>query len=219
MDMIHLCGVVGALIKPEKVVGPTTCLPLLGILLDTVRQEAQLPDDKLQALVSELTEFQSKARSATNSSKRNLLSLIGKLSFACKVVPECRIFLRWLLDLAHSVHHYHEEVYINKEALLDIQWWLQVASQWNGKAFFLKPSWMPPDEFQLYTDASSTVGYGAYWAGAWFCGTWPPTLANKSIDWKELYAIVVACATWGDSWVGNCKWVLFHCDNQAVTSV
>ena len=57
MDMIHLCEVVGAIIKPEKVVGPTTCLPLLGILLDTVKQEAQLPEDKLQALISQLTEF------------------------------------------------------------------------------------------------------------------------------------------------------------------
>ena len=47
MDTIHLCGVVGTLIKPEKVVGPTTCLPLLGILLDTVRQGAQLPEDKI----------------------------------------------------------------------------------------------------------------------------------------------------------------------------
>lgn len=166
--MIHLCGVVGAFIKLEKVVGPTICLPRLGILLDTVRQEAQLPGDKLQALVKELTEFQNKARSATKSSKRNLLSLIGKLSFACKVVPAGHMFLRWLLD-----HHYHEEVYINEEALLDIQWWLQFASQWNGKAFFLEPSWTPPG-------ASSTIGYGAYWAGAWFCGTWPPTLANKA---------------------------------------
>lgn len=69
----------------------------------------------------------------------------------------------------------------------------------------------------MYTDVSSTIGYGAYWAGAWFCGTWLPTLANKSIEWKELYTIGVACTTWGDSWAG--KRVLFHCDNQAVTSV
>ena len=120
-DMIHLCGLVGALIKPEKVVGPTTCLPLLGILLDTVQQEARLPEDKLQALVSELSDFKSKAQSATTCSKRNLLSLIGKLSFACKVVPAGRIFLRRLLDLAHSVHHYDEAVHINEEALLDIE--------------------------------------------------------------------------------------------------
>ena len=215
MDMIHLCSLVGALIKPEKVVGPTTCLPLLGILL--VQQEAQLPEDKLQALVSVLSEFKSKAQSMATSSKCSLLSLIGKLSFACKVVPAGRIFLRCLLDLAHLVHHYNEAVHISKEALLDIEWWLDFAIQWNRKAFFLEPNWTPPAEFQLYTDASSTIGYGAYWARAWLCETWPPMLANKSIYWKELYAIVVACTMWGEQWAG--KRVLFHCDNQAVTNI
>ena len=67
---------VGALIKPEKVVDPTTRLPLLGILLDTVKQEVQLPEDKLQAQISQLTEFQKKAQSAK---KPSLLSLIRKL--------------------------------------------------------------------------------------------------------------------------------------------
>ena len=84
MDMIQLCGQVGALIKPEKVIGPTTSLPLLGILLDTINQEAKLPDDKLVALLSELAEFKKWATIKQTSSKRKLLSLIGKLSFACK---------------------------------------------------------------------------------------------------------------------------------------
>ena len=31
----------------EKVEGPTTCLPFLGIIVDSDRMEARLPDDKL----------------------------------------------------------------------------------------------------------------------------------------------------------------------------
>ena len=54
LDMDQLCGPVGALIKLEKLLGPTTLLPLLGILLNTIEQEAKLPDDKLSALLSEL---------------------------------------------------------------------------------------------------------------------------------------------------------------------
>ena len=84
IDMVQLCGHVGALIKPEKVIGPTTSLPLLGILLDTINQEAKLPDDKLASLLSELAELKKMAMSKQTSSKRNILSLIGKLSFACK---------------------------------------------------------------------------------------------------------------------------------------
>ena len=56
MDMVQLCGHVGALIKPEKVIGPTTSQPLLGILLDTINQEAKFPDEKLEALLLELAE-------------------------------------------------------------------------------------------------------------------------------------------------------------------
>ena len=74
MDMIQLCGQIGALIKHEKVIGPTTSLPLLGILLDTINQEAKLPDDKLVALLSELAEFK---EWATIKQTRKLLSLIG----------------------------------------------------------------------------------------------------------------------------------------------
>ena len=155
MDMIQLCGQVGALIKPEKVIGPTTSLPLLGILLDTINQEAKLPDDKLVALLSELAEFKKWATIKQTSSKRKLLSLIGKLSFACKVVPAGRIFLRRLLNIAHSVQHLEDQVHITSEALLDIEWWLQFASTWNGKAFFSRP--------QLDASRSIPVVHGCFW--------------------------------------------------------
>ena len=158
MDMVQLCGQVSALIKPEKVIGPSTSLPLLGILLDTINQEAKLPDDKLAALLSELEEFKRMASIKQTSSKRKLLSLIGKLSFACKVVAagHTRMFLRRLLNMAHSVQRLDNQVHITSDALLDIEWWLRFASSWNGKAFFLDPDWIPPDQFQLYTDASGT---------------------------------------------------------------
>lgn len=34
-------------IAPHKTVGPTTCLEYLGILLDTVKMEARLPEEKI----------------------------------------------------------------------------------------------------------------------------------------------------------------------------
>ena len=119
--------------------------------------------------------------------------------------------------MAHLIQHYDETVQISNEALLDIEWWLKFASNWNGKAFFLEPEWMPPDEFQLYTDASGTLGYRAYWAGAWFSQKWPQDLINKPIEWKELYAVVIACEAWGKYWAG--RRILFHCDNKALTDV
>ena len=85
------------------------------------------------------------------------------------------------------------------------------------KAFFLEAKWTPAHHLELYTDASSTVGFGAYWDGAWFSQPWPSLLMSKPIDWKELYAIIMACEVWGKHWRG--KRLLFHCDNQAIVQV
>jgi len=81
----------------------------------------------------------------------------------------------------------------------------------------LESEWTPPPVMQLYTDASSTLGYGAYWQGHWFNSKWRTNQQEYSIQWKELYAIVAAAQTWGHLW--SRKRILFHCDNQAVTEI
>ena len=90
-------------------------------------------------------------------------------------------------------------------------------ANWNGKAFFLDPTWTPAYHLQLYTDASSTIGFDAYWNGAWFSQPWPQSMMSNPIEWKELYAIVMACEVWGKHW--SSKRLLFHCDNQAIVHV
>ena len=81
----------------------------------------------------------------------------------------------------------------------------------------MDPTWTPAPELQLFTDASGALGFGGYWKGAWFSQPWPPHLASKPIEWKELYAIVIACETWGTHWSG--RRILFHCDNHAIVQV
>ena len=166
--MLSLCSILGVPIKQEKVEGPTTTMSFLGIELDTRAQQARLAHDKLVEILQKLRWFADKHTHRTTSSKCDLLSLISKLVFACKVVPAGRIFLRCLLDLAHSVQHLHQCIHITNDALLDIQWWLDFSRDWNGKAFFIDPDWTPASHLHIFMDASSTLGYGAYWNGAWF---------------------------------------------------
>ena len=216
-DMLTLCQAVQAPLKPEKVIGPATLLIILGIELDTIKRQARLPQEKLTSLLEELHSFILLHSTERMCTKRQLLSLIGKLAFACKVIPAGRIFLRRLLDTAHSRDCLSDKIPISNDGLQDILWWQKFVRPWNGTAFFLEPNWTPAPELQLFTDAASTLGFGAYWNGAWFSQPWPPHLASKSIEWKELYAIVIACETWGAHWSG--KRILFHCDNQAVVQV
>ena len=58
--------------------------------------------------------------------KQELLSLIGKVSFVCKVIPASQTFLHKLIDLSttvsklYLVHH----IRLTSDAQLDVQWWL-----------------------------------------------------------------------------------------------
>ena len=99
--------------------------------------------------------------------KRQLLSLIGKLAFTCKVIPAGRILLCCLLDTAHSVDDLEHNIHIDSEAIQDIVWWQKFSSSWNGKGIFLESKWTPAHSLHLYMDASSMIGYGAYWNGAY----------------------------------------------------
>ncbi len=179
--------------------------------------QARLPQEKLAALLEELAQFSLLHASRKSCTQRQLLSLIGKLAFTCKVIPAGRIFLRRLLDTAHSVDSLDKHIPFTDDAVKDVEWWRRFATQWNGIAFFLDPTWTPAHELQLYTDAAGNLGYGAYWNGQWFSQPWPAHLSSKSIEWKELYAIVIACEAWGSHWSG--RRLLFHCDNEAVVHI
>ena len=47
MGFIGLCERLGVPLAPTKTVGPSTTIPFLGIILDSVIQEARLPEDKI----------------------------------------------------------------------------------------------------------------------------------------------------------------------------
>lgn len=73
-------------------------------------------------------------------------------------------------------------------------------------------------DMQLYTDASSTIGFGGFYQRKWFCSPWPdelPSINNKNLSmaFLELYPIVVAALLWGSEW--KRKKILFYCDNEA----
>ena len=148
--------------------------------------------------------------------KHELLSLIGKLSLATKVVPAGCLFLRRLIDLSTTVDRLHHHLRIGAEARADLEWWARFLPQWSGRAKFLDPQWSSPASLNLYTDASGSHGFGAYFDGAWLRGIWPPhqTLPHHSIQWQELFAILVAASAWSERLCS--RHVTFHCDNQAV---
>ena len=78
----HLCHRLGVPLALEKVEGPTTSLPFLGIVLDSEHLKARLPEDKLVRIQRLLVRWLDKKK----ATKREILSLVGLLQHAAKVV-------------------------------------------------------------------------------------------------------------------------------------
>ena len=201
----------GVPLAPAKIEGPTTRITYLGIEIDSVKFTIKLPEDKLHSLQVELALWVNR-RSCT---KKELLSLIGKLSFAAKVVKPGRMFLRRLIHLSTTVHSLHYRIYLNAEARADISWWIKFLPSWNGVSI-IQTNYIDSNQLQLFTDASN-LGFGAVYGNHWFSCPWPPSFTHHHINVKELFAIVAAVFTWGHLW--HNKQILLFSDNLSVCTI
>lgn len=66
---------------------------------------------------------------------------------------------------------------------------------------------------ELTSNASGHWGCGAWSQCNWFQYPWPADTMHHHIAFKELFAVLLACAVWGDSWGG--ARIHSRCDNQA----
>ena len=208
--MVKTCDRLGVPLAIQKLEGPSTNIVFLGILLDTDKLEIRLPTEKLQNLQLMLDSWAQK-RACT---KRELLSLIGTLSHACKVLPPGRTFLRRMIDLSRQPRKMDHWVRLNKEFHSDLTWWRTFLPTWNGTNMMQSLDFQAPPDAHVYTDAAGSWGYGGCWEEKWFHNQWITTWQSQNIATKELLPIVVACGLWGREW--SKQLVLFHCDNQSV---
>ena len=124
---VHLCQRLGLPLKWQKLEGPATVLGFLGILLDTQRMEMRLPQEKLKELKLLINKWTSREA----GKKYELLSLIGKLSHAAKIITPGRIFLRQMINVVHLVKHLDHWVHLNQEFKSDLAWWQTSIDTWN----------------------------------------------------------------------------------------
>lgn len=210
---LQLCGQLGVPISKSKVEGPATVLTFLGISLDTETMELRLPEEKLRRLKTLTQQWKTK-RSCT---KRDLLSLIGHLQHACRVVRPGRTFLRRIITLSTYPKELHHHVRLNAAFRSDLQWWATFLEEWNGVSMMIQDRHMSPQAI-VTSDASGNWGCGAFNSDSeWFQLQWPSSWKGVHITVKELVPIVVACAVWGKQWQG--KSIRCNCDNAAVVAI
>ena len=207
--LVQTCRVLGIPLAIEKVDGPATVLEFLGILLDTDRMEARLPQEKFERIKTTIEVWLHRK----NATKREVLSLVGILQHAAKVIRPGRTFVSRMYSTAAKVQELDYFTRLNKEFQSDLYWWHVFLGMWNGVSF-LQPKSTPDATIQ--TDASGSWGCAAFYRGQWLQWEWPAEWANQSIMAKELVPIVFSCTVWGKCLAR--KVILFQCDNTGVVS-
>ncbi|XP_033958129.1 uncharacterized protein [Pseudochaenichthys georgianus] len=202
----------GVPLSGEKTIGPDTSLEFLGITLDTIDMKASLPIAKLQR-IRDITKSYCEQQVIT---KQQLLSLLGHLNFAMRVIPQGRSFISRLLDAASAVTNLHDRVFLDEGCRSDLCFWSLLLAHWNGITFFYDDLVYSSDSMRFFTDAAPSVGFGGFFQGEWFAGPWPPSFPNhaSSSALHEIYPIAVACHVWGHLWLR--KRISVLCDNQSV---
>ena len=120
-----------------------------------------------------------------NSYKREILSLVGLLQHATKVIQRGRTFVARMYATAAKVKQLHYFTRMNKEFRSDIAWWHTFIHCWNGQSMLC--STKPHSyRFTIHTDASGSWGCVAFMSGQWLQCEWPREWVPQGIIAKEL---------------------------------
>ena len=201
----------GVPIAEEKLEGPAQIMVYLGIEIDAANSVIRLPKDKLFQLRVLVSEWLEKRK----CTKRSLLSLIGTLSFACKVVKPGRMFLRRLIDLSTTAKKLHHHIDISVSIREDLKMWRIFLDSWDGQSFIPEPP-VTSSTLELFTDASLR-GFGAFFKGNWFSIPCPSLAPKTHISFLEFFAVFAAISTWCN-YLAN-KQIIVFTDNEAIVAI
>ena len=200
----------GFAINYSKLEGPSRVLNFLGIQLDVDHQVLRLPPQKLQQFLSEVRQIYH----SSSASKKQLQSLVGKLSWACQVIHGGRPHLRRLLDSIHKLNGPRHRTRITADMKLDLAWWIAFAKIFNGSVPMLDHR----NHLSVSIDACSS-GAGGFSHGLLYhldWTDWPGTEALH-INYKEVLALEPAIMSWAPYWQNHV--VDIYSDNQAAVSI
>ena len=210
------------LAKDKCLLMPTTRMPLLGFVLDSVLQRFDVPEQKLANILVLLADAQGKK----SMTKALLQSMVGKVQALSLAVPCVSMFLAASyrnLAIAEATHAF--KVAISQEMADDYSD-LQRLREWTRAAPWISEATvgLRMDEYQLDTDAS---GAGARGAGGWgavvyrpdgtaeaVAGAFDASLAAIPIHFKEALAVPLALEALGEG-VRDCR-LKICTDNELV---
>lgn len=204
----------------EKTKIPTQLLIHLGIGLDTSAMTAFVPPARLSHTLDVIGTFIAEAEAKGGTTRPVLQSLIGKLSFVCRVFPPGRCFLNRLLSLLR-IFGDAPSIPVEAWLLADLYWWQASLPKWKGISAIPRSLFEEFADETFGTDACQD-GYGGHWQGSYFSEAWTAEhrqaaqrVLRYSMPWMELYAVAAAVALWSKHWSGKRVLVKVDCEPVA----
>ena len=114
--------------SPSKDCTPSTRMPFLGSVYDTLKMSIEVPQDKLDSLTL-LVRVRLNTSSAT---KTALQSLIGKLAFVSACISPGHIFMQRMLNELRLLTSKQQRFHPSCEMLADLEWWSLFLASYNG---------------------------------------------------------------------------------------
>ena len=213
VTFLEMCKDIGVPIAHEKTEGPLEVMTFLGIELDTIKSEARLPHDKLVKGISLVSEM--KVRNKVTL--RELQSLVGFLNFTTSVILPGKPFLRKFINLMKGLKKPFYRARLTSEVKSDLEMWQEFLESYNGASFFIEENWVEASKLHLFTDASSTLGFGLILGSSWVYDSWPEELPELCILVLEMYPIALALLLFSEVLKG--KSIIIHTDNEALVHV
>ena len=130
--VIAILRQIGFFVSFGKLVSTSTTACFLGIIIDTIKLEMRLPEDKFIRLATILDEVKGRRK----FTRKELERIGGLLAHCSKVVKGCRTFCRCIYDAINSVKEPHFKVRLSSGFRDDIKWWCGFAA-----LFMVKPGY------------------------------------------------------------------------------
>ena len=126
-QLLHELGLLENL---TKACPPATVQVVLGILINTIEGTMSVPEQRMDEIISLVSEWQGKVK----STKVELQSLIGKLQYVTKCVLQSRVFLNRLLETLRLMKG-KKLIRLSKSFQKDLKWWSMFVEEYNGVSF------------------------------------------------------------------------------------
>jgi hypothetical protein len=222
----------GLVVNKDKTEGPLQGIEFLGIVVNSVQQILACSESRIQELLALLQQF---IYFNGTVRRKQVESLVGKLSFAAQVLPGARPFMRHMLDCIHKCRRHNSIVRLSPNFKADVQFWLDHIRDWNGRQRWRQAATAP---IIIASDAS-LAGFGFHivsvppqvdasnWPrhklpGSGFCGRYHEShsqlhYSHTQIGWCEMLAVLAAASTYGELLRDQC--VLFQVDNSGDVAI